>query len=118
MIRSLTSALSGLQVFSKKIENNAHNVANMNTEGFRKNRVLLSDQVPQEGVKATVERVDAPGPFAAEMTEQGYALVEQSNVDLGEELPEMMRNTQGYKANLTTLRTADEMMRHLLDIKA
>jgi flagellar basal-body rod protein FlgC len=117
MIAGIQSASSGLQAFTTKIENNANNVANMNTDGFKKDRVILSAQSPQ-GVKATMERVDAPGSFVAELTDQGYEMIEQSNVDLGEEMPEMLLNKHGYTANLKTLQTADQMMQSLLDIKA
>ena len=116
-MNGIQAALSGLQAFTKKIENNANNVANMNTEGFKKNRVLLSEQPPQ-GVMATVEQVNLSGPVIAELTDQGSTMIEQSNVDLGEELPEMMLNTHGYTANLKSLQAADQMMQSLLDIKA
>jgi len=117
MIAGIHSALSGLQALTTKIENNANNVANLNTEGFKKDRVVLSTQTPQ-GVQAVVEQVDTPGPFVAEQTDQGVEMVEQSNVDLSEEFPEMMLNAQGYKANLKTLQAADDMMQTVLDIKA
>ena len=116
MIAGIQSALSGLQAFSKKIENNANNIANMNTDGFEKNRAVLSAQYPQ-GVKATMEQVDAPGPFVAEMTGQGYEMVQQSNVDLGDEIPDMLLNKHGYAANIKTLQTADQMMQSVIDIK-
>jgi flagellar basal-body rod protein FlgC len=116
MINGVQSALSGLQAFAKKIENNAHNVANVNTEGFKKNRVLLSEQPPQ-GVSATVEQVNLSNPVVAELTDQGYVMIEQSNVDLGEELPEMMLNAHGYTSNLKTLQATDKMLQSLLDIK-
>ena len=45
-------------------------------------------------------------------------LIEQSNVDLGQELPEMSLNSRFYEANLKTLQTADEMLGSLLKIKA
>jgi len=117
MITGIQSALSGLQAFTKKIENNANNVANMNTEGFKKSRVLLAAQPPQ-GVRATVEQVDLSGPVVAELADNGIEMIEQSNVDLGEELPEMMLNTHGYTANLKTLQVADQMLQSMLDIKA
>ncbi len=117
MVAGIQSAVSGLRAFTTKIENNANNVANLNTEGFKKDRVVLSAQVPQ-GVKAAVEQVDAPGAIVAKQTGQGMEMVELSNVNLGEELPEMMLNMHGYKANLKTLQAADEMMQGLLDIKA
>ncbi len=117
MIFGVHAALSGLQAYSTRVANNAHNVANMNTEGFKKDRVLLSTQAPQ-GVRATVEKVSAPGSAVAEMTDQGYEMVEQSNVDLSEEIPELMVNQHSYGANLKTIKSADQMMQGLLDLKA
>jgi flagellar basal body rod protein FlgG len=96
MIDGIQSALSGLQAFTTKIENGANNVANMNTKGFKKDRVVLSTQFPQ-GVKATVEKVDTPVPVVAEMTEQGYEMIEQSNVDLSEEMADMLLNKPSRK---------------------
>jgi len=117
MMAGIQSALSGLQAFAAKIGNNAHNVANMNTEKFKKDSVVLSSQSPQ-GVRATVQPAEAPGPFTAELSDQGYEMVEQSNVDLGEELPDLMLNAHGYRANLKTLQTVDQMMQSLLDTRA
>lgn len=117
MISGVQSALSGLQAFTTKIEKNANNIANMNTDGFKKDRVLLSAQAPQ-GVKATVEQVDEPGAMVVEPSDQGEVMTELSNVDLGEEIPDMLLNSHGYAANLKSLRTADDMMQSVLDIKA
>lgn len=117
MIAGIQLALSGLQAFATKIENNTNSIAKMNTEGFEKDRVVLSAQSPQ-GVKATVEQVDTLGLLAAEVTDQCYEIIEQSNVDLGEDIPDMMLNKRGYSANLKTLQTADQMMQSVLDIKA
>lgn len=117
MIAGIQAALSGLQAFATKTENNANNIANMNTDGFKKDRVVLSAQPPQ-GVKATLEQLNTPGTVVAESTDQGFQMIEQSNVDLSEEIPEMLLNKYGYTANLKTLQTADQMMQSLLDIKA
>lgn len=117
MISGIQSALSGLQAFTTKVEKNANNIANMNTDGFKRDRVLLSEQPPQ-GVRATVDKVTTPGPLVAEMTAEGEGYVEQSNVDLSEEMPDLLLNRQGFAANLKTLKAGDEMMQSLLDIKA
>ena len=45
-------------------------------------------------------------------------MVEQSNVDLGEEFVDMMINTHGFKANLKTVQATDALMQAVLDIKA
>ena len=117
MIAGIQSALSSLQAFATKTENNANNIANMNTGGFKKDRVVLSALSPQ-GVKATLEQGNALGASVGESTDEGASMIEQSNVDLGQEIPEMLLNKIGYTANLKTLQTADQMMQSVLDIKA
>ncbi len=117
MIAGIQSALSGLQAYARKVENNANNVANVNSSGFKKSRVLLAEQPPQ-GVRAFVEQVDTPGAEVAEQTSRGTEMVESSNVDLGEEIPDMIRSVHGYTANLKTLQAADAMLQGLLDVKA
>ncbi len=117
MISGVQSALSGMQAFSTKIAKSANNIANMNTDGFKKDRVLLSAQASQ-GVTATVEQVDEPGAMVAAPGDQGEAVTELSNVDLVEEIPDMLVSGHGYAANLKSLRVADEMMQSVLDIKA
>jgi flagellar basal-body rod protein FlgC len=117
MITGIQSALSGLRAFATKIENNANNVANLNTEGFKKDRVILSAQAPQ-GVSVAVERVDTPGSFIAEQTNRGLEMIEQSNVDLSEEFPDLIVSSQGFKANLKTLQASEAMLQAVLDIKA
>ncbi len=116
MIAGAHSALSGLQVFTKKIEKTAHNVANLNTEGFKKDRVIVSSQSPQ-GVQATLEQVQT-GALRTASTNQENALTEPSNVDLVEEIPDLLLSQQAYTANLATLKTTNQMMQSLLDITA
>lgn len=116
MISAMNTALSGLQATSTRVNTTANNVANLNTDGFKKSRVVLAEQVPQ-GVKATVEKVETPGSVVQEQTSDGMEYVEKSNVDLVEEMPSMMLSQHTYSANLKTLQTADEMTATLLDIK-
>ncbi len=116
MISAVQSALSSLQAFSTKLDNNGNNIANMNTDGFKRGRVLLAER-SQGGVTARPERVEEPGPVVPEQTAAGYEMVEQSNVDPGQEIPDMMRSTRAYEANLKTLQAGDELARTLLDIR-
>ena len=117
MIDGIQSALSGLQAYSLATEASANNVANVNTNGFKKDKVTFSAQSPQ-GVTATVDKVETSGSYVSEPTDRGDQMVEQSNVDLVEEIPAMMINKAAYRANLKTLQTVDQMMQSLLDIKA
>ncbi len=117
MVSGRYASLSGLQAYGVRLQNNANNVANMNTSGFKKGRVLLSEEKPQ-GVGAHVEKVETPGPQAMEETGQTRQMVEQSNVDLTEEFPEMMMNRHAFMANIRSLQAVDEMEETVLDLKA
>lgn len=117
MIPAMQSALSALQAYGTKIEANANNVANSGTEGYKRTRVTLADTLPQ-GVKATPEKPDTPGPQVYEQTSRGLELIEQSNVDLGVEFPNMMLNSHYYTANLKTIQAADELLDSVLNLKA
>jgi flagellar basal-body rod protein FlgC len=118
MISSINnSALSGLRAFSTGLQSNANNVANANTNGFKKARVTMATTEPI-GVKANVEKVNSTGAVIYAEGTSGSKEVELSNVDLGQELPEMSLNSNFYKANLKTLQVADEMVGSLLKLKA
>jgi flagellar hook protein FlgE len=117
MISAYQSALSALQAFGTRINSNANNIANSLTEGFKRTGVTLSTLQPQ-GVKATVEKVNSQGPMVYKETNNGIELIEQSNVDLVNEMTDMTLNADYYKANLKTIQASDQMTKSLLDIKA
>jgi len=117
MISGIHSALSGLVAIQKKVEANANNVANVNTDGYKKTSVTLQEQEPQ-GVKAEVRQMATPGPMVYEQTPAGEILVEKSNVELSEELPSMMLSRRLFQANLKTVQIEDEMLGSLLDLKS
>lgn len=111
------SALTALQAFSTKVNSNANNIANANTDGFKKTRTILASK-ESGGVTANTEKVDTAGAVVYQETSIGMEEIELSNVDLGREIPEMSINSTLYKANLKTLQVADEMTGSLLKIKA
>lgn len=117
MISAFQSALSGLHAFGTRIQSNSSNIANANTDGFKKTRVILEPANPQ-GVKIQIERINAQAPEVFQEGSEGLDLVELSNVDLGKELPEMYLNSRMYKANLKTLETVEDMLGNLLSIKS
>jgi flagellar basal-body rod protein FlgC len=118
MISSVNnSALSALRAFSTGLQSNSNNIANANTNGFKKTRVTMAT-TETDGVKANVEKVNTAGAVIYQEGTTGSEEVELSNVDLGQELPEMSLNSNFYKANLKTLQVADEMVGNLLKLKA
>jgi flagellar basal-body rod protein FlgC len=117
MLPAIQSALSGLHAYSQKTQATANNVANLNTPGFQRDVVTLSSQSPQ-GVTASVSKDQSPAPLVAEPSDSGTSLVEQSNADLIREMPDLIMEKNGFSANITTLKTADQMMGTLIDLKA
>ena len=93
----------------------ANNIANSNTDGFKKSRTILKEG-NSGGVAPIVDQVDTPGPVK-QISEDGVTReVEASNVDLAEELTTSIVTQSAYDANLKTIQTADEMLGSLLDI--
>lgn len=118
MISAMQAALSGVQAYSLKTQATANNVANLDTDGFKRDVVTLSSQAPQ-GVTTTVSKDTSAGGLLPEMTSTGEEeKVEQSNVDLAQEMVDLMTEKHGYSANLKTLQTADAMTKNVIDLQA
>lgn len=117
MISAYQSALTGLQAFGTRLQSNSNNIANANTDGFKKTMVTNASVHPQ-GVKALVNKVSDPGPTVFQETAGGMELVEQSNVDPAKELVDMNLNSTMYKANLKTIETVNDMTGALLNLKS
>lgn len=117
MISAYQSALTGLQAFGTKLQSNGNNVANGNTENFKKTMVTNASADPQ-GVKAQINKTTNPGDNVYQETSAGLELVELSNVDLATELVDMNLNSTMYKANLKTIETVNDMTGALLNLKS
>lgn len=117
MISATQAALTGLQAFTTKLQSNANNIANSDTNGFKKTVVTNSSISPQ-GVKAQVSQLTTPGPIVHQETETGTEPVELSNVDLAKEIVDMNLNSTLYKANLKTLENVNDMTGMLLKLKS
>ena len=111
----LSIGSKALMVQQKAIRVTGNNIANVNTDEFKKSRVIQKEGI-QGDVQVEVNRVNSPGHRYQAF--EGNQLVEKesSNVNLEEELPEMMVTKRTYEANLKVLQTRDEMLGSLLDI--
>lgn len=117
MLSGISAGLSALTAIQTRTHSTANNTANVNTDGFKKTRVTMVAAEPQQGVTTIVQRVVTPGPMVYEPTPGGDALVEKSNVELTEELPQLMIDRRALQANIKTIQAQDEMLGSLLDIK-
>jgi len=115
MIPAMDSALSALGAFGKKMEVTANNIANVDTEGFKKSRADL--QETDHGVKVDISRVNTPGaPIPAE--DGTGKMNETSNVDVAEEIVNLKTTDNGFQANLKTIQAEGKMLGSLFDIFA
>jgi flagellar basal-body rod protein FlgC len=117
MIDGLNSTLSSLQAHDRKLNVNANNIANVNTNGYKRDRALLEEGRPGE-VRVTLSKDQSPAPEDPLAPDAPGLEKELSNVDLADELTGMIPTEIGYKANLKTIRARDELIGTLLDTLA
>lgn len=109
----------------------AHNVANVSTDGFTPQRALFATGPGGQGVALdTVIREPSLGSAVQGYGADGVATDIQnvaglppdatrpSGTELAREMPHMIVTQRTYEANAQTVRTADEMLGTLLNIKA
>ena len=116
MTDAISSALSGLAAFQKKSDVIAANVANADTDNYKKRRAIIAESPTGSGVTVQVTEVRTPGIPKEIVQEDETIEVERSNVDLAEELTETIPASAGYRANLATIKTHQENLGALLDI--
>jgi flagellar basal-body rod protein FlgC len=115
MISGVYSAISALSAFGKRMGVIANNVANVDSDGFKKSRALMQEQEPG-GVRVTISRVETPGPRVMEETAEGLEERELSNVNLEEEIPNSLLTEKMFAANTKVVKTEEEMIGSVLDI--
>ena len=115
MISSVNSTLSALQAYKTKMGVTAYNVANVNTDEFKKSKATLKEGANGD-VQVEINRVDTPGHHYQEFMGDQVVEKESSNINLEEEIPGMIVTQNAYEANLKTLQTQDNMLGSLLDI--
>jgi len=115
MISAVNSTVSALQAYKTQMEVASNNVANINTEEFKKSKATLKDGHNGD-VQVEVNRVNTPGHRYQELEGDQMVEKESSNVDLAEEFPQMMVTQHAYEANMKVLQAQDKMLGTALDI--
>ncbi len=119
-------AASALNAFSVDMMVTANNIANVNTRGFREQRVDLETGPGDQGVAvgAIYGRTSAVPvmPNAITTAEQGRgfaapAFLEGSNTDVAENFVRMTATQRAFEANAAVIRTHDDITGTLLDLK-
>ena len=99
MSNTFSIGLSGLNAAQLRLDSAAHNVANAQTPGFRRQQVLQQAQ-PEGGVQAEI------------------AAQRQTGGSLEADAVEQMSASYTYQANLRTVKVQDEVLGSLLDAVA
>jgi flagellar basal body rod protein FlgG len=115
MINGIHSALSALNAFSTKLAVASNNVANANSDGFKKKRATIQEG-QHGGVEVSIQEARTPLNPASNNESPGGNDKEPSNVELAEETTHMILATEGFESNLRYLEAQDEMKRTVLDI--
>ena len=123
MINGVYAALSALDGFSTKTAVVSNNVANSNTDDYKKSRAVLEEGL-NGGVEVSIQKIDTPGtPVSYEdnntVGAEGASSAqtkETSNVDLAEETVQLITAQRGHEANLTSIKVQDEMQGSIIDI--
>jgi len=133
MIGALNSALSGLGAAAYGAAVTANNIANLNTTGrpgaaasgatgegvaYQAQAAVNVSGAAGQGVQAQARLVSPPtllryDPTSAFANDAGQ--VEAPNVDLADQSVNLISATQAYRANASSFRAADDMLKQLID---
>jgi flagellar hook protein FlgE len=116
MPSAMGTALTALKAFDIKLDVNANNIANVNTNDFKKSRVDMQEAA-NGGVQVTISQINTPGMEINPNSQTG-APQQTSNVSLENEFADQLVTQYSFTANTLTVKTADEMQKELMDIKA
>jgi len=95
----ISTTLSGLRAAQVRLDSAAHNIANAQTEGFRRQQVRASADLAG-GVRTQIDRLPTPG------------------ADLAADLVAQKQAANAFAANLQVFKAADQALGRLLDARS
>ncbi|GJL57650.1 MAG: hypothetical protein NPIRA03_05070 [Nitrospirales bacterium] len=115
MIAGMASAASGIQAGGRMLNVGGHNIANAQTESFKRTRALPEESPAGAGVRITLQTDERPSsPLLS--SEHSFNPQEGSNVDLGEELISHLQAVNLIEANMASMRIQEKFLGSILDI--
>ncbi len=112
----INSNLTALGAFGKKMAVHANNIANVNSDGFKRSRALIQEGTKGTTVRTQVSQVNSPGYKYSEMIGDKMVERELSNVDIAGEFTQTMLTKRYFQANLKMFSTMDKMLGSVIDI--
>lgn len=101
---SISTNVSSITANQTFLNNGANNIANTNTDGFVPTQTNIGENGSGDGVKANSRLA----------TDNGSA---KSQTDLTKEIPNLITNENVLGVNVASIKTQDQMMGTLLDMK-
>ena len=101
---NISSNISSMQANQVFMNNSAQNVANSNTDGFIPNKTTITE--------------GANGSVTAQTAKASNNGSTASQTDLSREMTDQISIENVQKANVSAIKTQDEMIGSLLDIRA
>jgi flagellar hook protein FlgE len=127
-VSALYPPLSAFSAYGTGLRSVAHNLANVLTNNFKAGRVTYAELPGTSGVRANgPQKLEARGPLtpygpglpplagADPAIPEGYA--EGSTTDLATEMVNLIVTSRTYQANAQTVRTVDEMLGTVINLK-
>jgi flagellar basal body rod protein FlgG len=114
MINGVASALSGIQAGGRMLNAGAHNIANAQTEGFKRTRAIPVE-TSAGGVTVTLEQDVQPGPYLFSQEDLSIHR-EGSNVELGDEMISNLQAGNLIEVNIASFKIQNKVLGSLLDI--
>ncbi len=114
MISPINSSVSAINAALKKRAASSHNIANVNTDGF-KSVVASLQENRNGGVSVKISKNPQPG---AVYDKGNGEETESSNVDLAVESVQQIIARNMFAANIAALKTYQEMEESVIDIMA
>ena len=120
MIGGMYAASSAMRAYSTVMDVTGNNIANVNTRGFTAKSATLAEQSPS-GVKVSSIRdasIPAPHIQSAYKNSESFIAHRMSNVDVGREKLNEIVSLRSVQANSATIRTTDDMLGTIINMKA
>lgn len=114
MSLSFNSSISGIRAATDMLGVSAHNIANINTHGYKKQHInLRSDD--NSGVIVGITESTETGPLYKNARGE---TIETSNVNYIEEVVTQIKARHLFSANVAALKHANEVQETIMDIIA
>jgi flagellar basal-body rod protein FlgC len=114
MTLPFNSSITAIKAAFGTLSASAHNTANINTDGFKKERTILGEN-KQGGVSAKTGVSKEAGTL---YQNSDGKMVEDSNVEISEEIANQMLAKHLLSANIAVLKTTNDIEKDLINILA